>query len=304
MIINQDTRILITGCGGMLGDAFYDYYQQRVNLYATDIDVNEIWLDYLDVRDFKDYRVKAIEFKANIIVHLAAITDLEYCQSNLDEAYLTNTIGVENAVYIAKEINATLVYISTAGIFDGTKDTYDDWSVANPINIYGRSKYLGEVFVENNLDKYFIFRAGWMMGGGPKKDKKFVNKIMKQIEEDIRNLYAVNDKLGTPTYTVDFSKNVYKMLNTKYYGLYNMVCEGNCSRYDVAKEIVTILNKSDVINVNIVDSGHFSESYYAPRPYSERLTNTKLNLRGLNQMGNWKTRLKQYINISYDYLIK
>ena len=100
-----------------------------------------------------------------------------------------------------------IIYISTAGIFDGKKDLYDDWDEPNPLGHYARSKYNGELYVEKNSNQYLILRAGWMMGGGPNKDKKFVNKIYKQIIEKKKILNVVNDKLGTPTYTVDFAKN-------------------------------------------------------------------------------------------------
>jgi len=303
MNINQDTRILITGCGGMLGDAFFHYYKERVNLEATDIDLNERWLKYLDVRDYSQYRKYVLEFNPSVILHLPALTDLEYCENNREEAYVTNTIGVENAVYVARETTTILVYISTAGIFDGKKDFYDDWDTPNPINVYGRSKYLGEVFVEKNLEKYFIFRAGWMMGGGREKDKKFVNKIMKQIESGKTELNVVNDKLGTPTYTYDFAKNVFELLKTEFYGVYNMVCNGDCSRYDVAREIVNVLNRAGEIKINVVTSDYFAAEYFAPRPRSERLLNTKLRLRGLEIMGDWKNRLREYIETSYRHLI-
>ena len=303
MNIDESTRILITGCGGMLGEAIYHYYKPRVNLLATDIDLNEPWLEYLDVRDYAQYRKHALDFNPKIIVHLAAFTDLEYCEKNIEETYLTNTIAVENAVYIAKEMDATLVYIGTAGIFDGKKDFYDDWDSPNPINVYGRSKYLGEIFVENNLEKYFIFRAGWMMGGGMKKDKKFVNKVVKQIASGKTELNAVNDKLGTPTYTFDFAKNSFEVLKTNFYGLYNMVCNDDCLRYDIANEIVHLLNRSNEIKLNVVTSDYFAVEYFAPRPNSEMLINRKLELRGLNSMENWKESLREYIDKSYAHLI-
>lgn len=303
MKIDHETKILITGCGGMLGDAFFHYYEKHVNLLATDIDLNKSWLKYLDVRDYSQYREHVLEFNPSVIIHLAAFTDLEYCENNIHEVYMTNTIGTENAVGIANEVNAVLVYVSTAGIFNGKKDFYDDWDTPNPINIYGRSKYLGELFVEKNSDKYFVCRAGWMMGGGYEKDKKFVRKIMKQIESGKTELNVIDDKLGTPTYTHDFAENVFKLLNTNYYGVYNMVCSGDCSRYDVAVEIVNILNRTEKVVINKVKSDYFASEYYAPRPYSERLINTKLQLRGLYIMGEWRNKLREYIEKSYKHFI-
>ena len=299
MIIEKKTKVFITGCGGMLGDAVYKYFKEKTTVIASDIDVNSDWLTFLDVRDYSDYRVQALRFNPDVIIHLAALTDLEYCETHIDEAYNTNTKSVENAVSIAREIGATLVYISTAGIFNGEQDYYDDWATPDPINVYGRSKYLGEIFVEKNYDKYFVCRAGWMMGAGPKKDKKFVNKIMKQIESGTIELNVVDDKLGTPTYTYDFAHNVFELLKTPFYGIYNMVCSDDCSRYDVATEIVSILNRTGKIKINKVKSDFFKKEYFAPRPSSEKLINTKLQLRDINVMGEWKARLKEYVISAY-----
>jgi len=299
----KNHRIFITGCGGMLGDAFYHFFKDKAVIEASDIDVNEEWLSYLDVRDYDEYRKQVLDFKPDICVHLPALTDLEYCELHPDEAYLTNTIAVENSVFVAKEISATLVYISTAGIFNGKKEYYDDWDMPDPINVYGRSKYMGELFVKRNYNKYFVCRAGWMMGGGLKKDKKFVNKIIKQIENGKNYLDVVDDKLGTPTYTYDFARNVYELLKTNFYGVYNIVCGGDCSRSDVASEILKDLNKSDSVKINRVKSDFFANEYFAPRPHSEKLINTKLKLRELNVMGNWENSLREYIEKSYSHLI-
>lgn len=303
MKINDKTRILVTGCGGMLGDAFYNTLKNKCNLKTTDIDLNEEWLDFLDVRDFSHYENIVNEFMPEIILHLAALTDLEYCEKNIKHTYLTNTTSVENAVTLAKGVGATLVYISTAGIFDGEKDVYDDWDLPNPINVYGRSKYMGEIYVEKNMDKYFVFRAGWMMGSGPNKDKKFIQKIMQQIKDGKKQLNVVDDKLGTPTYTYDFAKNVISMLKTKYYGVYNLVCEQDCSRFDVAEEILKIFDLKQKIKVNKVKSEYFAEEYFAPRPASEKLLCRKLRLRENYLMSDWKLSLKEYLEKSYaDYL--
>jgi len=299
MDLNKNTKILITGCGGMLGDAFYKLYKDKYIVKATDIDLNEDWLKYLDVRDFDQYKNIVEAFKPNIILHLAALTDLEYCEENQTNAYLTNTIAVENAVDLAKQVDATLVYISTAGIFDGKQELYDDWDLPNPINIYGRSKYMGEIYVEKNMDKYFVFRAGWMMGSGPSKDKKFIQKMMQQIKDGKKILRVVDDKLGTPTYTYDFARNVINMLETEFYGVYNLVCDQDCSRYDVARELLKIFDLQDRIELEKVGSDFFADEYFAPRPASEKLLCSKLRLRGRYLMSDWKKSLKEYLEKSY-----
>ena len=155
----------------------------------------------------------------------------------------------------------------------------------------------------SNVRKYLICRAGWMMGSGPKKDKKFIQKIMCQIKNGVKELNVVNDKLGTPTYTHDFAKNVKLLIEKEYWGLYNMVCEGETSRLEVAKALLSILNLDNEIKINEVSSEFFKKEYFAERPPSERLLNRKLSLRELNIMRNWKVALREYVNDYYsDYL--
>ncbi len=292
-------KIYIAGCGGMLGEAFYKQFKESYNLKCTDKDVNEDWLSYLDFRDFEKYKADVLEFKPDYLFHLGAYTDLEYCENNPDNTYQTNTLAVENAVYIANELDIPLLYISTAGIYDGNKQLYDDWDMPNPLGVYARSKYMGELFVQRNVKKHLICRAGWMMGAGPKKDKKFIQKIMKQVKEGKKELFIVNDKDGTPTFTHDFAKNVKLLLEKEFWGLYNMVCGGQTSRLEVAKELIKVIGYENKIKITEVDSDYFKDVYYAERPPSERLINKKLILRDMNIMRDWRIALKDYIDNYY-----
>lgn len=292
-------KIFIAGCGGMLGEAFYQQFNKSYNLKCTDKDVNEKWLSFLDFRDFDEYLRQVVDFKPDYLFHLGAYTDLEYCEQNVEDTYLTNTIAVESAVLIANKLNIPLLYISTAGIFDGAKELYDDWDQPNPLGVYARSKYMGERFVVENTNRFLVCRAGWMMGGGPAKDKKFIQKIMKQIKDGKKELMIVNDKDGTPTYTHDFAENVKILLEKELWGLYNMVCEGQTSRFEVTEELLKILKMQDSVKITPVSSDYFKEIYFADRPISERLINRKLNLRKLNLMRSWKIGLEEYISKYY-----
>ena len=169
-------KIYIAGSGGMLGEAFNANFKNEYILKCTDIDINEEWLSFLDFRDRDAYIKDVQDFKPDYLFHLGAYTDLEFCEENSNDTYHTNTLSVENAVYIANKLNIPLLYISTAGIFDGKQDLYDDWDMPNPLGVYARSKYMGERFVSENAGRFVICRAGWMMGAGPKKDKKFIQK--------------------------------------------------------------------------------------------------------------------------------
>jgi dTDP-4-dehydrorhamnose reductase len=292
-------KIYIAGCGGMLGEAFYKQFKDGYQLKCTDKDVNEEWLSFLDFRDFEAYKKDVFDFQPDYLFHLGAYTDLEYCELNPDDTYITNTQSVENAVYIANELNIPLLYISTAGIFDGNKTSYDDWDTPNPLGVYARSKYMGERFVIENAKKYLVCRAGWMMGSGPNKDKKFIQKIMKQIKEGKKELFIVNDKDGTPTYTHDFAKNVKLLIEKEFWGLYNMVCGGQTSRLEVATELLKVLGLQNEIKITEVDSSFFAKEYFADRPPCERLVNKKLDLRKLNIMQDWKIALREYVNDYY-----
>jgi dTDP-4-dehydrorhamnose reductase len=294
MELTKDTRVLITGSGGMLGRAVYDMFSAHCRVLATDIDLNESWLEYADVTNYEKTFQLATRFKPHLIINLAALTDLEYCENNIDETWKTNALGAENMALIAGKLNAVHVYISTAGIYDGKQEYYNDFDRPNPLSVYAKAKYHGEMAVERMLDKYYVFRAGWMMGGGLTKDKKFINKIYKQISAGAQSLNVVDDKLGTPTYTVNFAESMFRVLQTDLFGLYNMVCKGSCSRYDVAKEFVRLLGLEGRIPVHIVDSSYFQKEYFAPRPVSEKLVNLKLESRGINFMRDWRECLDDY----------
>lgn len=296
-------KIYIAGCGGMLGEAFYAQFRDDYILKCTDKDVNESWLSLLDFRDFDAYKKDVTVFKPDYLFHLGAYTDLEFCELNADETYNTNTLTVENAVYIANELNVPLLYISTAGIFDGKKDVYDDWDQPNPLGVYARAKFMGERFVVENAKRFLVCRAGWMMGAGPKKDKKFIQKLMKQLKDGNKELFIVDDKDGTPTFTHDFAKNVKALIQKEYWGLYNMVCGGQTSRYEVAQELLKILWLSNSVKLTPVSSDYFKDTYFAERPPCERLVNRKLKIRNINLMRDWKDALKEYIDTYYnDYL--
>lgn len=293
-------RIYIAGCGGMLGEAFHHIFKEEYEIKCTDKDVNEDWLSFLDFRDAEAYRKDVEDFDPDYLFHLGAYTDLEYCEQHKDDSYITNTIAAENAVHISNDLNIPLLYISTAGIFGGEKEFYDDWDTPNPLGVYARTKFMGERFVCENANRYLVCRAGWMMGSGPKKDKKFIQKLMKQLKDGKKELFIVDDKDGTPTYTHDFARTVRELIKKEYWGLYNVVCGGQTSRIEVAHELIKVLGKEDEITITPVGSDYFKDTYFAERPASERLITKKLDYRGVNKMRDWKIALREYIDSYYE----
>jgi dTDP-4-dehydrorhamnose reductase len=288
-------KVYVAGCGGMLGQAVHKVFSEKHEVECSDIDVNEEWLTFLDFRDFEAYDKAVSAFQPDLLIHLGAHTGLEYCEEHPEDAYLTNTIAVEHAATLANKYDVPLVYISTAGIFDGQQLTYDDWDQPNPLGVYARSKYMGEVMVQQRVSRHFICRAGWMMGGGPTKDKKFISKMMKQLKAGATVLSVVDDKLGTPTYTIDFARNLEALASSEHYGLYNMVCGGETGRFEVAVELVKALGLEGKVQVEPVSSDHFKAEYFAPRPPSERLVNYKLDLLDMNLMRDWRVSLSEYL---------
>lgn len=190
-----------------------------------------------------DQVLKYAKEKIDFIIHLAAETDHEYCEYNPSHCYFINTIGTANLVELAKKLNVPIIYLSAGSIFDGTiENPYYTDSQPNPVNHYNKSKYLGELVVKS-YRKHYIVRAGWMFGGGPNVDKKFVNKIMQKIIRGDREIKVCDDCIGSPTYTLDLADSIKSLIDNPFYGIYH--CSNSntgISRYDFAKLIINTLN--------------------------------------------------------------
>ena len=251
---------------------------------------------YCDISDIKKTNKIVTEFNPDIIFNLAAITDLENCENDRDDCYGSNTIGAINLFNYCKDNNIPYVFISTAGIFGNDKEHYTEEDIPKPLSSYGKSKFfVEEILLNQSYEKFWIFRAGWMMGGGPNVDKKFVEKIMFQIRNGSKELFVVDDKSGVPTFTKDFSNSIIHHINNDLpYGLYNMVSQGEASRYDTAVAIKEYLNLD--ITIHKVTSDHFKQEYFAHRPYSEKLIYDKLNKLNKNYMREWKVCLHEYLD--------
>ena len=217
---------------------------------------------------------------------------MDKCQLQTDHAYKANAMGTQNVALACQEFDVPMVYISTAGVFNGLKkEPYTEYDEPDPGNVYGATKLAGERSVQQMLKKYFIIRAGWMMGGGIKTDKKFVGKILRLIAEGKKEIPVVNDKIGSPTFAKDFAAAIPKIAATKAYGLYHRTNLGVASRYDIALEIVRLVKASTKILP--ISSDQFPLP--APRVPSEAMRNFKLDLMGLNDARPWQDALREYI---------
>jgi len=292
--MKQYKKIFIAGANGMLGTTLQSIVDTK-DFLLTDKETSDN-ISWCDIRDLKHTSDLIKQYQPDIILNFAALVDLEYCEKNKEECYATNTLAAIHLFNLAQDLDIPYVFISTAGIFGNDKEFYTEEDQPYPLSTYGKSKYLTEQFLLNqDYSKYWIFRAGWMMGGGSEKDKKFVNKIMKQVKSGAKELFVVDDKLGVPTYTKDFADSILRHIEEELpYGLYNMVSQGEASRYETAIAINEYLNLG--LKINKVDSEYFKAEYFAPRPYSEKLINKSLIDLDRNYMRDWKVCLHEYLN--------
>jgi dTDP-4-dehydrorhamnose reductase len=207
-----------------------------------------------------------------------------------------NTFGTYNIAVGAKSCGAKLIYISTAGVFNGEKvDLYSDSDIdsAEPQNHYSKSKYLGEIAVKHLLKDYLIFRTGWLFGGGPKKDRKFVGKILNSIlHEKKKVLSVVNDTKGTPTYCKDLIDIVKKSILSNVRGVFLLGNAGYATRHDMASFIVSVLHTRT--QVKIVNSDIFQLDV-------RRISSEAFNTSPHFNTRSWKKALQEYINREWLY---
>jgi dTDP-4-dehydrorhamnose reductase len=275
--------ILVTGARGMVGSYAKEVFGDE-KLILTDIPEMDVTKPDLVFELISKYR-------PSVVLHLAAETDVDKCEKEVEHAFRTNAMGTQNVALACQKHQAVMVYISTGGVFNGAKgQVHTEFDNPDPINIYSKAKYGGEKIVRSVLDRHYIFRAGWMIGGGQSRDKKFVGKII-ELCKTRKEIEVVNDKFGSPTFARDLMAGIKKIIQTGYFGLYHLANTGACSRYEIALEIVKLLDID--VEVKPVSSEKFPLP--APRAASEAMRNFKLDLLGINPMPTWKEALAEYI---------
>lgn len=275
------SRVLITGSNGMVGS--YVDFGIRTNHRS------------LNVTDLDEVFLVCRKYKPKIILHLAAETNVEYCDRDPQHAYLVNTIGTYNMVIAAKELGAKFVYISTSSVFDGlNKKSYKEKDVPNPQGNYGRSKFLGEIIVKSILKDYIIGRICWVFGGGPCKDQKFVAKMISQTNQ--KEIKVISNKYGSPTYGKDLVNALKKMILNNQSGVFHMSNTGKTSRAGMVSEIVKITNSKSVVKE--VDQNFFG--IMSDNSYNNESMISKISI-----MRPWSEAIREYIEEEWgDYIQK
>ncbi|MCL6473247.1 MAG: dTDP-4-dehydrorhamnose reductase [Firmicutes bacterium] len=275
-------RILVTGARGMLGTDLVDTLSKEHEVVGIDI-------DDLDITDAGQTKKKILEVSPELVVHAAAYTDVDGCESNLELAYKVNAIGTQNIALACQISNSAMLYFSTDFVFGGEKSTpYLEWDRPNPLSVYGASKYAGEHFVSHLLERYYIVRIAWLYG---EHGKNFVKTILRLADEKDK-LQVVDDQVGSPTYTIDVARAVLTLIKRGNYGIYHMVNKGEVSWYGFAKKILEISGRHDVL-VEPIATEVLNRP--AKRPAYSVLKNLALELTIGDPMRDWEEALEEFI---------
>ena len=275
-------KVLVTGANGQLGyDVVKELQKQNIECYgATRKD--------FDLVDFEATEKFITNYMPDVVIHCAAYTAVDKAEDEQGLCYLVNASATENIAEICKKINAKMLYISTDYVFDGTKDGfYEVDDIPNPINIYGKTKLLGEQAVQRILNKYFIVRISWVFG---EHGNNFV-KTMLKLGKERKEINVVADQYGSPTYTADLAPLLVEMIKTDKYGIYLATNEGVCTWAEFAEEIFKIA-KLDV-NVNHIKTAEYPTR--AKRPINSRLSKNSLKDNEFKVLENWEEALKSYL---------
>jgi len=237
--------------------------------------------------------------KPDIIIHTSAYTDVDGCELDINKAYTVNTLGTQNLVNYCIDKEILFIYISSTGVYGAAKNVaYTEFDQVCPTTIHHKSKYEGEKIVQNHLEKYLILRSGWLYGGDKMHAKNFVYKrFLEARSKD--TIYSDASQIGNPTYVADFVQQMQLLIKHQQYGIFNCVNNAiGVSRYDYVKKIVELFDLK--CDVKIAPEGMYSR--VAPVSKNESALNYKLNLSGLNIMGNWEKSLEKYIHHLKDEL--
>ena len=275
-------KVLVTGAKGQLGTDLMNELEKR-GIEGIGVDVQE-----MDITDAEACRRVIKNSGADAVIHCAAYTAVDAAEDNVDLCRRINGEGTRNVAQACKEADTKLMYISTDYVFDGqgTRPWEPD-DERHPLNVYGQTKYEGELAVEELSDKYFIVRIAWVFGVA---GKNFI-KTMLRLGKERGAVSVVDDQIGSPTYTYDLARLLVDMIQTDKYGRYHATNEGLCSWYEFAKEIFRQAGMD--VPVTPVSSDAFPAK--ATRPSNSRLNKDKLSENGFERLPAWQDALGRFL---------
>jgi len=277
--------ILVVGAKGMLGRDLMDVlHSSLLNDEIIGWDIEEI-----DIQKEEETVFKIEKLRPDIVIHLAAYTDVDGCESNEKKAFAVNAEGTKHVALAASRCLAKMVYLSTDYVFDGNKkEPYLESDVPHPLNVYGRSKWEGERYVQELVENSLIVRTQWLYG---RYGKNFVTSILRQATEK-RVLSIVNDQMGSPTYSADLAKTIFTLIQFNVRGIFHVANSDLCTWYTFGQAILKLsgMNKVKVIPISSKDLGR-----PAARPAYSVFNCQKLKRETGLTLRPWSEALKDYL---------
>lgn len=278
-------KILVTGAKGQLGHDVVNEMEKR-GLVPVGVDLEE-----MDITDKAACDKVITEAGVDAVIHCAAYTAVDAAEDNVDLCRRINGDGTRNVAEVCKKLGIKMMYISTDYVFNGqgTRPWEPD-DEREPLNVYGQTKYEGELAVEELVEKFFTVRIAWVFGVN---GKNFI-KTMLRIGREKGAATVVDDQIGSPTYTYDLARLLVDMIQTEKYGRYHATNEGLCSWYEFACEIFRQAGMDHVV-VTPVPSSQYPASK-AKRPMNSRISKDKLEENGFERLPSWQDAVARYLN--------
>lgn len=273
--------VLVTGVKGQLGHDVVNELEKRGHK-AIGVDIDE-----MDITDAASVEKVITEAAPDAVIHCAAYTAVDAAEDNVDLCRRVNAEGTENIAKVCKALDCKMMYISTDYVFNGQGERpWEPDDEREPLNVYGQTKYEGELAVEQ-LEKFFIVRIAWVFGVN---GKNFI-KTMLNLGKTRDSLTVVADQIGSPTYTFDLARLLVDMIETEKYGRYHATNEGLCSWYEFACEIFRQAGMN--VKVTPVTSDQYPAK--AKRPMNSRMDKSKLQENGFERLPSWQDALGRYL---------
>jgi len=280
-------KLLITGGKGMLGRTLQQEFADCELVIAD--------LPETDITDAAGFDAFLAEHRPDAVIHCAAMTAVDRCESETELAYKLNAFGTANVAAACSRLGVRLVAISTDYVFDGDSDRpYNEFDRATGGHtVYGKSKFAGEEAVRTLCPGHVICRISWLYGhGGP----SFVHTMMALADGTHPVLKVVDDQHGNPTSTAAVARQLRRILaNPKLAGTFHLTCEGEATWFEFAQEIFRLAGKDQ--NVAPCTTEEFPRP--APRPKNSRLDKMMLRLAGLPPMPDWRDALAEFMKSEF-----
>jgi len=278
-------RILVIGAKGMLGRDVMGELRSSSLYDVTGWDIEEI-----DVRIERDTVEKISRLRPEVVLNLAALTNVDECESQAERTFSVNAEGMRHVALGAVKCGAKVVYISTDYVFDGQKGRpYVEDDVPHPLNVYGRSKLQGERYVQELTEDGVIVRTQWLFG---KHGNNFVASVLRQVGEK-KELSIVDDQTGSPTYTVDLAKVLSALIQREAKGIFHAVNSNTCTWFKFGQSILEFSGITGV-SVRPISSRELNRQAIRP-PYSGLSCQKLKQVTGMT-LRPWSEALKEYVN--------